>query len=66
MDLIYPQRLDDIQRVEKIISHRLLGAQRKKQRDRVSTSRGLSRHRNDAQDGRRHDGRGDVGRPKRS
>ena len=28
--LIYPQRLDDIQRVEKIISHRLLGDKRKK------------------------------------
>ena len=29
MDMIYPQRLDDIQRVKKIISHRLLGEKRK-------------------------------------
>ena len=39
MDLIYPQRLDDIERVEKILSHRLLGEKRKKQRDRVISGR---------------------------
>ena len=45
MDLIYPQLLDGIQRVEKIISHRLLGQKRMKRRDRMSTCRGLSCHR---------------------
>uniref|UniRef100_M4BYF7 Uncharacterized protein n=1 Tax=Hyaloperonospora arabidopsidis (strain Emoy2) TaxID=559515 RepID=M4BYF7_HYAAE len=60
MDLIYPQRLDDINRVEEIISHLLLGGKRKKQR--VSTSRGSSRHTKEARDGRRHDGCGEVGR----
>ena len=43
MDLIYPQRLDNIQRVEKIISHQLLGENRKKQRGQVNTGCGLSR-----------------------
>ena len=64
MYFFYPQRLDDIQGVEKIISHRLLGEKRKKRRDRVSTSRGSSRHRNEALDGRSHDRRGEVGRQK--
>ena len=62
MDLVFPQCLDDIQRVETMISHRLLGDKRKKQRGSVSTSRGSSRHRNEALDGRRHDVRGEVGR----
>lgn len=39
MDSIYPQRLDDIEQVERMISHRLLGEKRKKQRDQVITSR---------------------------
>ncbi|KAE9338885.1 hypothetical protein PF008_g11834 [Phytophthora fragariae] len=39
MDQLYPQRLSDIQRVEKIINQKLLGDKRKKQRDRTTSSR---------------------------
>ncbi|KAE9003926.1 hypothetical protein PR002_g17208 [Phytophthora rubi] len=39
MDQLYPQRLSDIQRVEKIINQKLLGDKRKKQRDRTASSR---------------------------
>ena len=38
MDFIYTHRLCDIHRVEEIISHRLLGEKRNKQRDRISKS----------------------------
>ena len=51
--MIYPQRLDDIQCVTKIVSHRLLGEKRKKQRDRVNTGHGLSRPKKEARDSRR-------------
>ncbi|GMF63360.1 unnamed protein product [Phytophthora fragariaefolia] len=39
MDLLYPMRLDDIERVEKIINTKILGEKRKRQRDRLSSSR---------------------------
>ncbi|GMF35750.1 unnamed protein product [Phytophthora fragariaefolia] len=39
MDLLYPMRLDDIERVEKIINTKILGEKRKRQRDRLSESR---------------------------
>ncbi|KAE9354703.1 hypothetical protein PR003_g3224 [Phytophthora rubi] len=39
MDQLHPQRLSDIQRVEKIINQKLLGDKRKKQRDRTASSR---------------------------
>ncbi|GMF53962.1 unnamed protein product [Phytophthora fragariaefolia] len=39
MDLLYPMRLDDIERVEKIINTKILGEKRKRQRDRLSGSR---------------------------
>ena len=55
LDLIYPQRLDDIQRVEKIISYRFLGEEQKKQRDRVKTGHGLSLHKRERRDSRRKD-----------
>ena len=53
MDRIYPQRLHVIQRVDKIISHRLLGEKHKKQRERVKTGNGLSRHKKETCDSRR-------------
>ena len=61
-DLIKPHGLDDIERVVKKFSHRLLKEKRKKQRNRVNTSRGSSCLRKEARDGRPHDGRCDVGR----
>ncbi|GMF64323.1 unnamed protein product [Phytophthora fragariaefolia] len=39
MDLLYPMRLDDIERVENIINTKILGEERKRQRDRLSGSR---------------------------
>ncbi|GMF63362.1 unnamed protein product [Phytophthora fragariaefolia] len=39
MDLLYPMRLDDIERVEKIINTKILGEKRKRQRDRLRGSR---------------------------
>ncbi|GMF50452.1 unnamed protein product [Phytophthora fragariaefolia] len=39
MDLLYPMRLDDIKRVEKIINTKILDAKRKQQRGRLSGSR---------------------------
>ncbi|GMF38680.1 unnamed protein product [Phytophthora fragariaefolia] len=39
MDLLYPMRLDDIERVEKIINTKILGEKRKRQRDRLSSRR---------------------------
>uniref|UniRef100_H3GD67 Retrotransposon gag domain-containing protein n=1 Tax=Phytophthora ramorum TaxID=164328 RepID=H3GD67_PHYRM len=47
MDLLYPQRLSDIHKVEKIINQRLLGGKRKKQRDRLSTARSREPRRGD-------------------
>jgi hypothetical protein len=55
LDPIYPQRLDDIQRVEKIISYQFLGEEQKKQRDRVKTGHGLSLHKKERRDSRRKD-----------
>jgi hypothetical protein len=52
MDLIYLQRLDDIQRVERIIIYQLLGKKRNKQRDFLNTGHGLSRHEIEARDSR--------------
>ncbi|KAL4140282.1 hypothetical protein PRNP1_014567 [Phytophthora ramorum] len=48
MDLLYPQRLSDIHKVEKIINQRLLGEKRKKQRDRLSTARSREPRRGDS------------------
>ncbi|GMF62210.1 unnamed protein product [Phytophthora fragariaefolia] len=39
MDLLYPMRLDDIERVEKIINTKIHGEKRNRQRDRLSGSR---------------------------
>ncbi|KAE8997263.1 hypothetical protein PR001_g19632 [Phytophthora rubi] len=47
MDQLYPQRLSDIQRVEKIINQKLLGDKRKKQRDRTATGRVRESRRDD-------------------
>ncbi|KAE8965429.1 hypothetical protein PR002_g28680 [Phytophthora rubi] len=47
MDQLYPQRLSDIQRVEKIINQKLLGDKRKKQRDRTTSSRARESRRDD-------------------
>ncbi|KAE9059737.1 hypothetical protein PF010_g30503 [Phytophthora fragariae] len=47
MDQLYPQRLSDIQRVEKIINQKLLGDKRKKQRDRTTSSRVRESRRDD-------------------
>ncbi|KAE9063173.1 hypothetical protein PF010_g29106 [Phytophthora fragariae] len=47
MDQLYPQRLSNIQRVEKIINQKLLGDKRKKQRDRTISSRARESRRDD-------------------
>ncbi|KAE8898931.1 hypothetical protein PF007_g20575 [Phytophthora fragariae] len=47
MDQLYPQRLSDIQRVEKIINQKLLGDKRKEQRDRTTSSRARESRRDD-------------------
>ncbi|KAE8964794.1 hypothetical protein PR001_g28593 [Phytophthora rubi] len=47
MGQLYPQRLSDIQRVEKIINQKLLGDKRKKQRDRTATGRVRESRRDD-------------------
>ncbi|KAE9186041.1 hypothetical protein PF004_g23195 [Phytophthora fragariae] len=47
MDQLYPQRLSDNQRVEKIINQKLLGDKRKKQRDRTATGRVRESRRDD-------------------
>ncbi|GMF62302.1 unnamed protein product [Phytophthora fragariaefolia] len=39
MDLLFPMRLDDIERVEKIINTKILGEKRKRQRDQLSSIR---------------------------
>ncbi|KAE8875756.1 hypothetical protein PF003_g40084 [Phytophthora fragariae] len=44
---LYPQRLSDIQRVEKIINQKLLGDKRKKQRDRTAIGRVRESRRDD-------------------
>ncbi|KAE8889621.1 hypothetical protein PF003_g26235 [Phytophthora fragariae] len=59
MDQLYPQRLSDIQRVEKIINQKLLGDKRRKQRDRTASSRVRESHRDDGNrrsESRRNDG----------
>ncbi|GMF52074.1 unnamed protein product [Phytophthora fragariaefolia] len=59
MDLLYPMRLDDIERVEKIINTKILGEKRKRQRDRLSDDRRDDRrdYRRDDRRTRRDDGR---------
>ncbi|KAE9163952.1 hypothetical protein PF004_g29986 [Phytophthora fragariae] len=47
MDQLYPRRLSDIQRVEKIINQKLLGDKRKKQRDRTAADRVRESRRDD-------------------
>ncbi|KAE9271055.1 hypothetical protein PR003_g30629, partial [Phytophthora rubi] len=47
MDQLYPQRLSDNERVEKIIKQKLLGDKRKKQRDRTATGRVRESRRDD-------------------
>ncbi|GMF44535.1 unnamed protein product [Phytophthora fragariaefolia] len=49
MDLLYPMRLDDIERVEKIINTKILGEKRKRQRDRLSGSRSRDSRRVESQ-----------------
>ncbi|GMF61128.1 unnamed protein product [Phytophthora fragariaefolia] len=49
MDLLYPMRLDDIERVEKIINTKILGEKRKRQRDRLSGSRSRDSRRDNSQ-----------------
>ncbi|GMF44359.1 unnamed protein product [Phytophthora fragariaefolia] len=49
MDLLYPMRLDDIERVEKIINTKILGEKRKRQRDRLSGSRNRDSRRDESQ-----------------
>ncbi|GMF46711.1 unnamed protein product [Phytophthora fragariaefolia] len=49
MDLLYPMRLDDIERVEKIINTKILGEKRKWQRDRLSGSRNRDSRRVESQ-----------------
>ena len=66
MDFIYPQRLGDIHRVEQIISHRLQGEKRKKQRDRMSSNRISNPHRYESQITRQRDGRNDITRQSES
>ncbi|KAE9220393.1 hypothetical protein PF002_g15905 [Phytophthora fragariae] len=59
MDQLYPQRLSDIQRVEKIINQKLLGDKRKKQRDRTASTRVRESLRDDGNrrcESRRNDG----------
>ena len=53
MDFIYPQKLNNIQRVEQIISYRLLGEKRKRQRDRMSSGRQIEHRRHDFRVSRR-------------
>ena len=62
-NLIYPQQLEDINRLEQIISHRLLGDKRKKQQDRMSSNRLSDSHIYDSRICRRRDGRNDSTRP---
>ncbi|GMF56372.1 unnamed protein product [Phytophthora fragariaefolia] len=50
MDLLYPMRLDDIERVEKVISTKILGEKKKRQRDRLSVP--PRRSENSREDGR--------------
>ena len=50
MDRIYPQRLYDIKRVDKIITYLLLGENRKKQRHRMDTGHGLRRQNKETRD----------------
>ncbi|GMF39382.1 unnamed protein product [Phytophthora fragariaefolia] len=49
MDLLYPMRLDDIERVEKIINTKILGEKRKRQCDRLSGSRSRDNRRAESQ-----------------
>ncbi|EGZ11060.1 hypothetical protein PHYSODRAFT_337821 [Phytophthora sojae] len=48
MDLLYPQQLTDIKKVEKIINQKILGERRKKQRDRLIGSRSRDAKRTDS------------------
>ncbi|EGZ13216.1 hypothetical protein PHYSODRAFT_259149 [Phytophthora sojae] len=48
MDLLYPQQLTDIKKVEKIINQKVLGERRTKQRDRLIGSRSRDAKRTDS------------------
>ncbi|EGZ29320.1 hypothetical protein PHYSODRAFT_474393 [Phytophthora sojae] len=48
MDLLYPQQLTDIKKVEKIINQKILGERWKKQRDRLIGSRSRDAKRTDS------------------
>ncbi|KAJ8571562.1 hypothetical protein ON010_g5275 [Phytophthora cinnamomi] len=67
MDVLYPLQLTDIQRVEQIINKKILGENRKKQRDRMISSRGSETRRGDntRRDDRRESRRDDRRDPRR-
>ncbi|POM71295.1 Hypothetical protein PHPALM_12154 [Phytophthora palmivora] len=64
MDMLYPLQLNDIHRVEQIISKKILGEKRKKQRDRLVSGRSRDEtRRDDRRNDRRRDDKRDSAEP---